>query len=56
MSIFEIVCYDNANPVNRNEWVRSDRYEYCDELYESVSGKKKSGVFHKFSALLLTRI
>ena len=56
MSIFEVVCYENANPVNDHEWVRSDRYEYCDALYETVSGKKKSGVIHKFSALLLAMI
>ncbi|MBR4765018.1 MAG: hypothetical protein IK087_12535 [Lachnospiraceae bacterium] len=34
------------------EWVRSERYEFCDAFYEDYTGKKDSKIWTRLSSAL----
>ena len=54
MSIMEVISYEKFNNEYRTpEWMRAERYEFCDELYGERSAKK-SGLMQQLSLLLLS--
>ncbi|MGX8688059.1 MAG: hypothetical protein ACSW8K_09715 [bacterium] len=54
MSIMDVINYEKFNSEYRTpEWMRAERYEFCDELYGERSSKK-SGLMQQLSVLLLS--
>ena len=54
MSIFGTVYYDRcADTRTCPEWMKSERYEYCDGFYEEATREKK-GLFDAIVKLLCT--
>jgi hypothetical protein len=54
MSNMEFISYEKFNSEYRTpEWMRAERYEFCDELYGERSAKK-SGLMQQLTLLLLS--
>ena len=54
MSIMEVINYEKFNSEYRTpEWMRAERYEFCDELYGDRAEKKNS-LLQTMTALLLS--
>ena len=54
MSNMEFISYEKFNSEYRTpEWMRAERYEFCDELYGERPAKK-SGLMQQLALLLLS--
>lgn len=54
MSIMDVINYEKFNSEYRTpEWMRAERYEFCDDFYgEKAAGK--SSLMQQLSVLLLS--
>ena len=54
MSIMEVISYEKFNSEYRTpEWMRAERYEFCDEFY-GEKNNRKNGLIQQLSVLLLS--
>jgi len=54
MSFFENANYNVSNRNMFPEWIRSERYDYCEGFYESVHGSKSERLMDKIISILKT--